>query len=84
MAKRFGDRGVYWHRRGGLLARFPAMGQRRNRHEIAADAGGPNAAGGTLVDPFGHKWHLATHVEDVPPKELKRRADEAFKKSSGG
>lgn len=38
---------------------------------------------GTLVDPFGHKWHLATHVEDVPPKELRRRADEAFKKSGG-
>jgi PhnB protein len=31
---------------------------------------------GTVEDPFGHVWHLATHVEDVPPKELKRRAAE--------
>jgi PhnB protein len=29
---------------------------------------------GTLEDPFGHQWHLATHVEDVPPEELARRA----------
>jgi PhnB protein len=28
---------------------------------------------GTLVDPFGHRWMLATHVEDVPPEELERR-----------
>lgn len=29
---------------------------------------------GTLEDPFGHIWHVATHVEDVPMKELKKRA----------
>ena len=29
---------------------------------------------GTLVDPFGHKWTVATHKEDVPPDELARRA----------
>ncbi|WP_309139517.1 VOC family protein [Siccirubricoccus sp. G192] len=28
---------------------------------------------GTLRDPFGHVWHLATHVEDVPPEEIQRR-----------
>jgi PhnB protein len=27
----------------------------------------------TLLDPFGHKWTLATHVEDVSPEEMKRR-----------
>jgi PhnB protein len=27
----------------------------------------------TLLDPFGHKWTLATHVEDVSPDEMKRR-----------
>ena len=26
---------------------------------------------GSVQDPFGHVWHIATHVEDVPPKELK-------------
>jgi PhnB protein len=29
---------------------------------------------GTIEDPFGHHWHLSTHVEDVPPDELARRA----------
>jgi PhnB protein len=29
---------------------------------------------GTIEDPFGHRWHVATHQEDVPPAELARRA----------
>ena len=28
---------------------------------------------GTLTDPFGHVWSLATHVEDVAPEEIDRR-----------
>ncbi len=28
---------------------------------------------GTIVDPFGHCWTIATHKEDVPPEELNRR-----------
>jgi len=28
---------------------------------------------GTLRDPFGHVWSLATHVEDVAPDEIERR-----------
>ncbi|MBX5462613.1 MAG: VOC family protein [Steroidobacteraceae bacterium] len=34
---------------------------------------------GTLEDPFGHVWTISTHVEDVPPDELKRRAEAMFK-----
>ena len=30
---------------------------------------------GKLRDPFGHVWSIATHVEDVGPKETQRRAD---------
>jgi PhnB protein len=30
---------------------------------------------GGIVDPFGHEWYLATHVEDVSPEEMKKRAD---------
>ena len=30
---------------------------------------------GTVVDPFGHQWTIATHVEDVPPEEMQRRAE---------
>jgi PhnB protein len=28
---------------------------------------------GTLVDPSGHVWTIATHTEDVPPDEMNRR-----------
>ncbi len=28
---------------------------------------------GTLIDPFGHQWHVATHVEDVSEDEMRRR-----------
>ena len=28
---------------------------------------------GTLEDPFGHLWTIATHTEDVTPEELQRR-----------
>lgn len=28
---------------------------------------------GSIIDPFGHKWAIATHVEDVPPDEIERR-----------
>jgi PhnB protein len=27
-----------------------------------------------IKDPSGHSWSIATHVEDVPPEELERRA----------
>jgi len=37
---------------------------------------------GVISDPFGHVWCLATHVEDVPPKEMaKRAAAEAAKRA---
>jgi len=36
----------------------------------------------SLEDPFGHTWHVATHVEDVAPDELRRRA-ENFMKQAG-
>src|SRR6202158_5079723 len=29
---------------------------------------------GSLEDPFGHQWHIATHVEDVAPDEMHKRA----------
>ena len=29
---------------------------------------------GTLKDPFGHVWTVATHVEDIAPEELQKRA----------
>ena len=37
---------------------------------------------GTLEDPFGHVWTLSTHIEDVPPDELRKRAQEAVKRAT--
>ena len=31
---------------------------------------------GYIVDPFGHGWTVATHVEDVEPQEMMRRMEE--------
>ncbi len=28
---------------------------------------------GKLVDPFGHSWAIAAHIEDVPPEEMPKR-----------
>ena len=33
---------------------------------------------GGVDDPFGYHWYLATHVEDVPPDELEKRAAKAM------
>jgi PhnB protein len=33
---------------------------------------------GTLIDPFGHMWTVATHVEDVSEEEMQRRMEAAM------
>jgi PhnB protein len=39
---------------------------------------------GCLEDPFGHRWTVMTHKEDVPPEEMKRRmAAECAKMTQG-
>jgi PhnB protein len=37
---------------------------------------------GTITDPFGHVWSIATHVEDVPPEEIAERAKAAMAEMS--
>ena len=37
---------------------------------------------GTITDPFGHVWSIATHVEDVPPEEIAERAKAAMAQMS--
>ena len=38
---------------------------------------------GTVIDPFGHVWTIATHVEDVPPDEMQARAAAAMSGAGG-
>ena len=33
---------------------------------------------GSFEDPFGHHWHVSTHIEDVPPEEMEKRREEAM------
>ena len=39
---------------------------------------------GLITDPFGHKWNVATHVEDVSPEEMRKRAAAAMSQAAGG
>ena len=39
---------------------------------------------GKLEDPFGNQWSLATHKEDVSPREQAERAKSAMAKLSPG
>ena len=32
---------------------------------------------GSFEDPFGHHWNVATHVEDLSPEEMAKRAEAA-------
>jgi PhnB protein len=38
---------------------------------------------GTIEDPFGHRWSVATHIEDVSPDEIARRAAKAMQVAAG-
>ncbi|MDX3847663.1 VOC family protein [Streptomyces europaeiscabiei] len=33
---------------------------------------------GQFEDPFGHRWHVASHVEDISPEEMEKRARDAM------
>ena len=33
---------------------------------------------GSVTDPYGHSWSMATHVEDVPPAEMEERGRAAM------
>lgn len=30
---------------------------------------------GSFTDPFGHQWHISTHIEDVTPEEVGKRLE---------
>ena len=34
---------------------------------------------GMIEDPFGYRWSIATHIEDISPEEMEARAKEAGK-----
>jgi PhnB protein len=36
---------------------------------------------GQFIDPFGHRWSVSTHIEDVSPEEMTTRAAAAMEAS---
>ena len=38
---------------------------------------------GSIRDPFGHSWSIATHVEDVSPEEMEKRSAEFMSAAAG-
>ena len=58
-----------------LFARAVAAGGKQVR-PVSNQFYGDRA--GTLVDPFGRKWTIATHIEDVPAQEIKKRMEAAM------
>lgn len=60
-----------------VAAQALAAGAKEMRPEFYGDRTG------TFTDPFGHIWHIATHKEDVPMDELRRRAEAAMKERHG-
>jgi PhnB protein len=64
---------VYVEDVDGVVARAVELGatlQRSPQDQFYGDRDGH------IVDPFGHGWTIATHVEDVAPEELMRRMAE--------
>jgi PhnB protein len=39
---------------------------------------------GTFEDPYGHKWTISTHKEDVSPEEMRRRSEAFMKQQKPG
>ncbi len=54
-----------------LVERAVAAGAKLTR-PVATQFYGDRTGG--VEDPFGHAWYIATHVEDVPVEELRKRA----------
>jgi len=38
---------------------------------------------GSITDPFGHNWSIATHIEDLTPEEIEERGKAAMAAMAG-
>jgi len=58
-----------------LAVKLGATQERRAQDQFYGDRDGH------IIDPFGHRWTVATHVEDVPPEEMMRRMADLMKEA---
>jgi PhnB protein len=61
---------IYIENVDDVFARALSLGARQSR---AVEDQFYGDRSGNLIDPFGHVWTIATHVEDVSPEEMQRR-----------
>ena len=55
--------------------------------DVGAGTGGPvlrRSQRSGVKDACGNVWYIATHIEEVPPAEIRRRAQEVMQKAGGG
>ena len=45
-------------------------------HPSTKNLGSERTGSGTIVDPEGYRWNIATHKEDLTPEEIRKRQDE--------
>jgi PhnB protein len=64
---------IYVENVDDIIARAVELGARLKRPPVDQFYGDRD---GYIVDPFGHGWTIATHVEDVEPEEMMRRMAE--------
>ena len=64
-----------------MVARATAAGAKINR-PVKDQFYGDRS--GSIEDPFGHMWHVATHKEDLSKAEMARRSVEAAKQGGDG
>jgi PhnB protein len=62
---------LYTENVDGVVARAVAHGATLTR-PVADQFYGDRTGG--ISDPFGHQWYIATHIEDLSPEEVARRA----------
>ena len=67
---------VYVENVDAVFARALAAGARELR-PVADQFYGDRS--GMFLDPFGHQWNVASHIEDVSDEEMRRRAAEAMR-----
>lgn len=71
---------IGWHAGGAVQLRRRCRRDRRQGEEAGATIARPvenrfyGDRVGQIEDPFGHVWSIQTHIEDVSPDEMRRRA----------
>ena len=58
---------------GAIKAGAKVLGDMEPKDQFYGDRSG------SITDPFGHRWTIMTHIEDVSFDEMQKRADAMFK-----